>query len=191
MQRAETLTTTQNPPSKRKKSEMASLKPLTMRANRLLGASLVEQGLVSIDDLDEANERLLELMSSHANGSQASLLSILVNEKGCLDENVLFERIVEDYVLGLVDIRKLDYPESLQATLRTDECWATLTVPFDHVEDTWYLATAYYMSPAVRSYWEDKIQGNVIWFAASIESLSEFLETFESDAANKAIASSS
>ncbi|MFL3659755.1 MAG: hypothetical protein ACJ07L_17110 [Opitutales bacterium] len=56
---------------------MASLKPLIMRANRLLGASLVEQGLVSIDDLDKANERLRELMESNTNGSQVGLLAII------------------------------------------------------------------------------------------------------------------
>lgn len=43
---------------------MASLKSLIVRANRLLGASLVEKGLVSIDDLDEANDRLSEFVSS-------------------------------------------------------------------------------------------------------------------------------
>jgi len=45
---------------------MASIKPLIMRANRLLGANLVEQELVSIDDLDEANERLAELIGGQA-----------------------------------------------------------------------------------------------------------------------------
>ena len=165
---------------------MASLKPLIMRSNRFLGASLVEQGLVSIDDLDEANERLRELMASNANGSQVGLLAILVNEKQCLDENKLLEKIVEDYVLGLIDIRNVDYGDDLKKTLKTDECWATLTVPFDQVEDTWYLATACYMSSAVRSYWEDKIDGNIVWFASTIESLSEFLEAFDANAANLA-----
>ena len=36
---------------------MANLKPLIMHANRLLGAILVDQELVSIDDLDEAINR--------------------------------------------------------------------------------------------------------------------------------------
>ncbi len=169
---------------------MASLKPLIMRANRLLGASLVEQGIVSIDDLDEANERLLELMSSKSDSTQVSLLSILVNEKQCLDENGLLEKLVEEHGLGLIDIRNIDYPEELSKPLKVDECWATLTVPFDHVEDTRYLATAYYLSPAVRKYWEDKIRGKVIWYAATVESISDFLETFESEAANSALAGS-
>lgn len=166
---------------------MASLKPLIMRANRLLGASLVERGLVSIEDLDEANDRLRELLATNANSSQVGLLTILVNEKQCLDENKLLEKIVEDYVLGLIDIRNVDYSDDLQKTLKTDECWATLTVPFDQVEDTWYLATACYMSSAVRSFWEDKIDGNIVWFASSIESLSEFLEAFEANAAKRGV----
>jgi len=114
------------------------------------------------------------------------LLAIFVNEKQCLDENKLLEKIVEDYVLGLIDIRNVDYGDDLKKTLKPDECWATLTVPFDQVEDTWYLATACYMSSAVRSYWEDKIDGNIVWFASTIESLSEFLEAFETRAANLA-----
>ena len=169
---------------------MASLKPLIMRANRLLGANLVEQGLVSIDDLDEANERLLELVSAQSESGQVSLLSILINEKQCLDEAKLLEKLVDDYVLGLVDLKAIDYPEALQTNLHLGESWATLTVPFDHIENTWYLATAYYLSPAVRSFWEDKVQGNVVWFASSVESITDFLDTFESKAANAAVAGS-
>jgi len=40
---------------------------LMMRANRLLGAGLVEHNLVKIEDLEKANERLLEIIAS-ANG---------------------------------------------------------------------------------------------------------------------------
>ena len=46
---------------------MTSLKPLIVRANQLLGASLMEKRLVSIDDLKEANNRLAEFGSSDSN----------------------------------------------------------------------------------------------------------------------------
>ena len=36
---------------------------LLMRSNRLLGAGLVEANLVKIEDLEKANEKLLEIMS--------------------------------------------------------------------------------------------------------------------------------
>jgi len=162
---------------------MASLKPLIMRANRLLGASLVEKGLVSIDDLDEANDRLAELFSNDSDTLQVSLLSILVSEKQSISEDDLLELLVEDHGLGLVDVRNVEYPDSLKKTLETKVCWATLTVPFDHLEDTTYLASAYYLSPAARTYWEVKLDGHVVWFASTVESLTDFLENIESSAA--------
>ncbi|MEM9158549.1 MAG: hypothetical protein AAGB46_05820 [Verrucomicrobiota bacterium] len=158
-----------------------------MRANRLLGASLVEHNLVSIDDLDVANERLLELISNSASSQQISLLSILASEKQKLDENKLFEHLIEEESLGIIDVRNIEIPEELRSVFNTGECWATWTVPFDLVEDTRYLATAYYLSPVVRQYWEDKVQGKVVWFAASLESITDFLEKYEAELANKAM----
>jgi len=150
-----------------------------MRANRLLGASLVEKGLVSIDDLDEANDRLLELMSTDASCVQVNLLSILVGEKQAINENDLLEFLVEDHGLGLVDVRDMDLPDSIKNSLDVRACWATLTVPFDKVEDTTYLATAYYLSPAARTHWEEKLSGHVVWYATSVDSLTDFLEKYE------------
>jgi len=167
---------------------MASLKPLIMRANRLLGASLVEQNLVSIDNLDAANERLLELLSAEGTNNRVSLLSIMANEIGCLSEDAVLKRLVEDHSLGLVDVRNIELPDEIRLSLKTDECWATWSVPFDHVEDTRYMATAYYLSPAVRSYWEDKIAGRVIWFGTSLESIIDFLEVAETEKANASAA---
>jgi hypothetical protein len=37
-----------------------------MRANRLLGAALVEHNLVKIEDLEKANEKLLEIVAAIA-----------------------------------------------------------------------------------------------------------------------------
>ena len=45
---------------------MSEHRTLLMRANRLLGAALVETNLVKIEDLGAANERLLELLQSNA-----------------------------------------------------------------------------------------------------------------------------
>ncbi len=168
---------------------MASLKPLIMRSNRLLGASLVDQNLVSIDDLDKANERLLEIMSEGSSNNQVSLLSILVNEMQCLQEDALFEKCIENHGLGIIDVRNIELPEEISMTLNPSECWATWTVPFDYVEDTRYLATAYYLSPPVRKHWEEKMNGKAIWFATSLESIAGFLESVESAAANAAYAS--
>lgn len=169
---------------------MASLKPLIMRANRLLGASLVERGLVTIEDLDAANERFLELLSNATGELRLSLLSILLNEKQSLQEAKLMEHLIEEEGLGIIDIRNMEVPEELASACDKSECWATWTVPFDLVEDTRYLATAYYMSPAVRTYWEQKLPGNIVWFAAPLETITDYLETLEAEEAKVAMATS-
>lgn len=166
---------------------MASLKPLIMRANRLLGASLVERGLVSIDALDAANERFLELLSNATGELRMSLLAILINEKRSLSEDRLMEFLVEDEGLGIIDVRNMDVPEELVASLNRAECWATWTVPFDLVEDTRYLATAYYMSPAARTFWESRYPGKIVWFAAPLESIADYLESQEAEEAKAAM----
>lgn len=158
---------------------MASQKPLIMRANRLFGASLVERDLVSIEALDAANERLLELLSNSDGDIKVSLLSILVHEKQAIEEFKLIEHQVEDCGLGVIDVRNMEVPEDMAQTLNRSECWATWTIPFDHVEDTHYLATAYYLSPAVRKFWEEKLRGKLIWYATTLESVSEFLDALE------------
>ena len=107
-----------------------------MRANRLLGATLVEQELVSIDDLDEANDRMAELMSGQSDSHQISLLSILVNEKQSLSEDQLLDIMLEEHGLGLIDLANIHFDPELLGTLDYKTCWATLTVPFDMVADT-------------------------------------------------------
>jgi len=159
-----------------------------MRANRLLGANLVERGLVSIDDLDAANERFLELLSSTTGDLRLSLLAILINEKQSLSQNRLMEHLVEDEGLGIIDIRKIDIPEDLCKSTALADCWATWTVPFDLVEKTPYVATAYFLSPVVRSFWEEKFSGEVVWFAAPLETISDYLEIRESEQAKAALA---
>jgi hypothetical protein len=155
---------------------MASIKPLIMRANRLLGATLVGQELVSIDDLDEANERLAELMGSQSQSHQVSLLSILVNEKQVLSEDQLLDILLEEHGLGLIDLSNIDFAPELRETLDLKVCWATLTVPFDLMEDTVYLATSYYLSPAVRTHWQEMFNKNVVWYASTVDSIMRFLE---------------
>ena len=39
-------------------------RPLLMRANRLLGSALIEHNLVKFEDLEAANERLLEVAAT-------------------------------------------------------------------------------------------------------------------------------
>lgn len=158
----------------------AEHRSLLMRANRLLGASLVENNLVKVEDLEAANDRLLELLETGA-VKQASLLSVLLYEKKVMTEEALFQHLVEDHGVGLIDLRTYDVPEETRKALNLDACWATWTVKFDQEEDVHFIATAYYLSPAVRTFWEKHLKGPIIWFATTIESITEFLEKLEGE----------
>ena len=81
-----------------------------MRANRQLGTALVEYNLVKIEDLEAANERLLEHLAS-GEMRQASLLSVLVYEKKALREDDVLHHVVDDHALGVVDLRGYEVPE--------------------------------------------------------------------------------
>ena len=161
-------------------------RPLLMRANRLLGSALIEHNLVKFEDLEAANERLLEVASS-GQVRQSSVLSILVYEKKVLREEDLLHHVVDDHGVGVVDLRGYEVPEEVKKEIDLDACWATWSVPFDREEDFHFVATAYYLSPAVRSHWEKKLGGQIIGQATTMDIIADFLDrlTVERNEANK------
>ena len=146
-----------------------------MRANRLLGASLVEHNLVKIEDLETANEKLIEVVSSDQ-PRQSTILGILAYDMKVLKEDDVLHHIVETDGIGLVDLRDYDVPDESKKNLDAGACWATWSVPFDREEEFSFVATAYYLSPAVRSYWEKQLGGPILWFGTTLEGIAEHLE---------------
>ncbi len=157
---------------------MSEHRTLLMRANRLLGAALVEANLVKIEDLEAANERLIELLKSDAE-RQATLLGLLIYEKKVLSEDDLLHHMVENDGIGIVDLRNYDVPEEFKKDVDLGSCWATWTVPFDKEEEFYLVASAYYLSPAVRSHWEKQLGTNILWYATSLDVIADFLEKVE------------
>jgi hypothetical protein len=150
-------------------------RPLLMRANRLLGSALIEHNLVKFEDLEAANERLLEVAAT-GQVRQSSVLGILVYEKKVLREEDVLHHVVDDHGVGVVDLRGYDVPDDVKKDIDLDACWATWSVPFDREEDFHFVATAYYLSPAVRSYWEKKLGGQIIWQATTMDIVADFLD---------------
>ncbi len=148
---------------------------LLMRANRLLGAGLVEANLVKIEDLEKANERLLEIVSLEQ-PRQSTVLGILAYELKVLSEEDVLQYIVDNEGAGLVDLRGYEVHDEVKKTIDIPTCWATWSVPFDHDEDFHFIATAYHLSPAVRSFWEKQFTGPILWFGTTLEVIADYLE---------------
>lgn len=146
-----------------------------MRANRLLGAALVEHNLVKIEDLEAANEKLIEIVATEQ-ARQSTILGILAYDMKVVKEDDVLHHVVETEGVGLVDLRDYEMPDEVKKNSDVDACWATWSIPFDHEEDFWFVATAYYLSPAVRSYWEKQLGGPILWFGTTLEAVADFLE---------------
>jgi hypothetical protein len=159
---------------------------LLMRANRLLGANLVETNLVKIDSLEAANERLLELVAS-GEPRQSTVLGILAYELKVLREEDVLLHIVDECGAGLIDLNGYEIPDDIRKTVDLGACWATWSLPFDHEEDVHYVATAYYLSPAVRTYWERILGGHVIWFGTTLEQLADAFERIDGERTGKPV----
>lgn len=158
----------------------AEYRPLLMRANRLLGSALIEHNLVRFEDLEAANERLLEVAAS-GQVRQSSVLSILVYEKKVLREEDVLHHVVDDHGVGVIDLRGYEVPDEVKKEIDIDACWATWSVPFDREEDFHFVATAYYLSPAVRTHWEKKLGGQIIWQATTMDIIADFLDRIQAE----------
>jgi hypothetical protein len=156
---------------------------LLMNANRRLGAALVDHNLVKIEDLETANERLLEILATNQ-PRQSTVLGILAYEMKVVREDDVLTHLVETESIGLVDLREYEVSEDLKKTMDRGAAWATWSVPFDQEEDFTFIATAYYLSAAVRNYWEKQFTGPVLWFGTTLEGIADFLERVEGESSN-------
>jgi len=152
---------------------------LLLRSNRFLGSALVNNNLVQVEELEAANEKLLEVIQTK-NLKQASLLNILVYDLKILKEASLIDYLQDNYGIGLIDLNHYDLEKSVAKDIDLELCWATWTVPFDTVENFHFLASAYYISAPVLKFWDEQIEGNIVWYSAPISSISNTLTTLES-----------
>ena len=164
---------------------MSEHRPLLMRSNRLLGSALIEHSLVKFEDLEAANERLLEIAAT-GDMRRSSVLNILAYETKVLREEDLLHHVVDDHGVGVIDLRNYDVPDEVKRDVDIGACWATWSVPFDKEEDFHFVATAYYLSPAVRAHWEKTLGGQIIWQATTMEIIAEFLDRLQAERAEAA-----
>ncbi len=156
-----------------------------MRSNRLLGSALIEHNLVKFEDLEAANERLLEIAAT-GDMRRSSVLNILAYETKVLREEDLLHHVVDDHGVGVIDLRGYEVPEEVKRDLDLGACWATWSVPFDKEEDFHFVATAYYLSPAVRAHWEKTLGGQIIWQATTMDIIADFLDRVQTERAEAA-----
>jgi hypothetical protein len=146
-----------------------------MRANRQLGAQLAEQNVVGLEVLAAANEAFIDGLEI-GQPRDRTVLGVLVYKLNALKEDEILQHVVDAHGVGLVDLSAYEIPDDLRAYAEIDACWATWSVPFDREEEFFFVATAYYLSPAVRQYWEKRLVGPILWFGTTLEGVATVLE---------------
>ena len=152
---------------------------LILRSNRFLGSSLLDKGLISNANLEAANEKFMEVIQSRESFKNASVLKIMLHDLKVLDESLLLKHTLEEYGIGLIDLNFVELNRLSSTAINLDLCWSTLTVPFDKNEQTYMLATCYYMSAPVIKHWEELLDGKIIWYTTSMVSMNHGLERIE------------
>ncbi len=155
---------------------MQEHKELILRSNHSLGALWVKKGLISQNDFEAANEKsIAEIQSGEFNN--ASILKTLIHDLKTLDESKLLDFGVEEYDFGLIDLTRIKLQSLRHINVDFSLCWATLTIPFDLVEGTHFVATCHYMSEPVVEHWNNILDCNIIWYGTTFSSMHHGLET--------------
>ncbi|MDA1069458.1 MAG: hypothetical protein O3C43_23540 [Verrucomicrobia bacterium] len=98
-----------------------------------------------------------------------------------LSEPDLISYQVDEFELGLTDLSFYSYLHNMEEAFSIEDCWATWTVPFDHENGYFFLASCYYLSQPVVKFWEEKLNGRIQWFIVELGSLSTLLENAEQE----------
>jgi len=151
-----------------------SLQQLILRANRYLAAALLENRLITSDDVEKANAKLLGLLQS-TTPHNLSVLTILIYDLQALDEDKLINRLVDQYKVGLVHLGHFKFEEAPLEGITIEECSATMSIPFDRIGNAVCIATCYYLSKPVIDYWQSKFD-NILWYTTSVSSLTSAVE---------------
>ncbi len=147
---------------------MEQLRPLILRSNRYLGSALISAKLVSEEAVEQANQRLIELLQS-GSYQQAAIINILIGEQQSLDESAYINYLVENENASLIDLNACAI--STFSTVDTDLCRATWTVPFDRIGEPTLVASTCLPSKPVQLEWEKVLDGKVFWFATTLASI--------------------
>jgi hypothetical protein len=151
---------------------------LLLKANRVLGTRLAEAGLARSEHMDEANEVFIQ-RARERDLKRASLLRILIFDNQTLREEDLLDHQLAEFPVGAVMLDNYNLDDVLLGQHPAEFLRASWTVPIDFVNNRWFLATAYYMSDIVRTFWEERLDGRVAWNISPLNQIEAVLERIE------------
>ena len=151
---------------------------LLIKANRMFGAKIVDSNIIDLEDLETANSHFLEKLRSE-DPQDASILKILLYDVEKLKEEDLLNYQIEEFGLGYCDLDKYNISEEVLEQINFNDCLSTWSMPIDCISGFWFVSSAYYLSPAVRKFWEESLDGDIIWYVSHFNRLSSKLDSLK------------
>ena len=157
------------------------VKALALRANIALGESLVKFRLAEEEMIAEQGLPTLRKYLDQGNIKQASLLKILSWDLNLVNEKMIIDHHIEDYSLGHCNLSNYEIDQSLLSNFTLNECWATMSLPFDLLEGVFFVASCSYLSKVVVAHWEKRLCRDIVWYIVDLSSLTMTLERLEKE----------
>ena len=154
---------------------------LSAKADRHLAAALLEADTplfnVSEDQLEEANNKLVERQATHnLPPPPYGILDVLLHDMQALKEEALIQYTIEFHQTPPVDLSVIELNEDFIKTLHKNDCLHSWCLPFDKEDGMVFIATTHYLAEAVRLFWEEKLGKCILWHVTTGTSLREGLE---------------
>lgn len=143
-----------------------------LKSNRALAAVLMDAGLVSLNDLDSANEVFIQHVR-RKDLLRASLLRVLIFEKQSLVESNYLNYLFDQSYAGIL-LDSYHVQETVFRLYAPELMMATWSLPVDRVGDTTFIVSAYLVSEPVQAFWKDQVDGPIIWYATPLADLEQF-----------------
>jgi len=157
---------------------MDPLKSLAVRANESIGEALIKAKLADQEMIDNA----LLLFNDYVERNElklACLIKILSWDLKVIDETTILDHLVENHNLGYCLIKSYNIIRENLPDFTINECWATMTLPFDVMEGVFFVTTTNYLSLDVVEHWQKRLSPKIIWYVSDLSSLTIQLETIE------------
>jgi hypothetical protein len=140
-----------------------------------LGTELTRHRLVDARELEKANGFLLDYLRE-SDFRRACLPRILCWDLAAMREDRLINFLMEEHDLAHLSLSQFETNPDTLPDVEMAALWTTWTLPIDRFEGFTFLATCYYLSQPVRHFWEDFIEGRVVWYTVTLEDMQQALE---------------
>ena len=159
---------------------MDPFKSLAQRVNEVLGKELVRRRLAHEQMIEEAMPIFNDFIAKDAI-KRASILKIISWDLDLIEEKSVLDYQIDHCNLGYCNLVNYQIDRDNLPHFTLEECWGTMTLPFDFMAGVFFVATSSYLSPDALEHWGKRLSREIVWFVSDLSTLTLTLEEMEKE----------